>query len=503
MFAVLSIRAPSLAGSASLLAVTLLAGACSSSSGETGSAMAGASGSGGMPAGAGSAGSAGSSGSSGSSPAEPDPEPVFTEEEWDALRELSPEVLPGPPPDISNRFADDPAAAAFGQRLFFEPRFAGPLLDTDNDGSVQALGKVGDTGRVACSGCHLPSGDFSDTRSFQLQISLGAGWGRRRAPSLLDVGQASLFLWDGRRDALFNQVFGPIESVVEMNSSRLFTAQQVYRLHKEEYEALFGPLPPFDDVTRFPELTAENSGCVPSNQSDPQPICDGPFRGRPGDEAEFDGLAPEDQDAVTRVVVNLGKALGAYQRLLTCGQGPFDAWMQGDESAVSRAAKRGAALFVGKAKCVSCHSGPFMSDQEFHNVGLAPEIVQQGFLDHDDQGAVKGLAEALQDPLNSRGQYSDGDDGRLPDEVDPSLAGAFRTPTLRCVARRPNFMHTGQIPSLSRVVAFFNRGGFSSGYPGKNELTSLDLTPREQSDLVAFLETLNGPGADPKLGEPP
>jgi cytochrome c peroxidase len=336
-----------------------------------------------------------------------------------------------------------------------------------------------------------------------VQISLGAGWGRRRAPSILDVAQAKLVLWDGRRDTLYNQVFGPLESVVEMNSSRLYMAQQIEKTHKAEYEAIFGALPPLGDTARFPALSAKLTGCQPKNSTDPQPSCDGPFHGYPGDGAEFDGLAADDQTAVTTVIVNAGKAIGAYERRLSCGSSAFDAWMHGDETAVSRAAKRGAALFVGKAKCVSCHDGPFMSDQKFHNVGLAPETVQQAFTDKDDHGAAKGIAGALEDPLNSRGQFSDGDDGRLPDAIDPNMEGAFRTPTLRCVNRRPTFMHTGQILTLAKVVDFFDKGGVRGGYPGKNELVALGLSPLEKADLVAFMQSLEGPGADARYLEPP
>lgn len=135
-----------------------------------------------------------------------DPDAVISADQWSALQALSPDPLPPSPPDATNRFADSPAAAALGQRLFYDPSFSGPLLDTDNDGSPDTLGTVGQTGRVACAGCHIPTSGFSDTRSFQRQISLGAGWGRRRALPLLDVGQATLLMWDGRRDALYNQI---------------------------------------------------------------------------------------------------------------------------------------------------------------------------------------------------------------------------------------------------------------------------------------------------------
>jgi cytochrome c peroxidase len=438
--------------------------------------------------------------------------PVLTTQQKAALRALSPDVLPTPPADPTNRFADDPNAALLGQRLFYDRSFSGQLLDTDNDGTPQTLGIAtptsGQTGRVACAGCHIPASGFSDTRSFQRQISLGAGWGRRRAPSLLDVGQAKLLMWDGRKDSLFSQIFGPLETVVEMNSSRLYMAEQLYERYKSDYEAIFGPMPPLEDATQFPLLAADVTGCIPKNRADPPPVCDGPFHGMPGDDAEFDGMTSANQTAVTAVVANAGKAIGAFERLLSCGAGPFDAWVHGDVSAISNAAQRGAVLFVGKGGCVTCHSGPFLSDQKFHNVGLIPMVVQQAFIDSDDQGEATGLPQLLASPLNSIGAFSDGSDGRIPTKVTPAMQGAFRTPTLRCVTMRPTFMHTGQIGTLQDVIGFFNEGGDSVGkdpgeYPGTNELHPLGLSSLDQSDLVSFLQTLEGPGAPAALRAPP
>jgi cytochrome c peroxidase len=223
----------------------------------------------------------------------------------------------------------------------------------------------------------------------------------------------------------------------------------------------------------------------------------------PGDTAEFDGLTPADQDAVTGVVVNMGKALGAYERLLSCGPSRFDRWMSGQQDALSASEQRGAGLFVGRGKCVTCHSGPYFSDQQFHNVGLKPTTVAVVFIDQDDVGAAKGLATAIADPLNTRGEFSDGDDGRLPASVPAGMTGAFRTPILRCGARRPSFMHTGQLKTLADVVSFFVRGGDSFGFPGSTEVSPLDLSAADQADLVAFLGTLEGPGpADALLTSP-
>jgi len=411
-------------------------------------------------------------------------DPVLTDADRSQLAALSPATLPAPPADASNRFADDPRAARLGQRFFMDPGFSGRLLDGDNDGSPSTLGMKGQTGKVSCAGCHIPSSGFLDDRTSSKQISLASGWSLRRTPSLLDVGQARLLMWDGRHDALYNQPFGPIENPVEMNSSRLFVAQQIAARYRADYEEIFGPLP---DLSAVPALAATATGC--DRPASGPPTC----HGMPGDGAEYDALSPALKDAVTRVVVNLGKALGAYQRLLSCGQGPFDRWVHGDEAAVGSAEKRGALLFIGKGKCLDCHSGPFFSDQKFHNVGMRPDKVASAFIDLDDHGAAVGLAAAAADPLNVRGSYSDGDDGRLVAPT-PGMEGAFRTPTLRCLTRRPSFMHTGQFRTLDDVIAFFSKGGQIGGYPGTSELVALDLSASEQSDLIAFLRSLEGPG---------
>jgi cytochrome c peroxidase len=425
-------------------------------------------------------------------------DPSITEEEWAALRALAPPSLPAPPPDASNAFADDPAAASFGRTLFFDAGFSGELLDGDNDGSVNAPGRVGETGKVSCASCHVPEDGFSDTRSLRGQISLGAGWGLRKAPSLLDVGQSRLLMWDGRRDSMYSQVFGPFESEVEMNSSRLFAARHVFATHRERYEEVFGPMPALDDP-RFPPLLANETGC---RALDSDSKCTGVMRGAPGDGAEFDGMSEADRDAVTRVVVNAGKAIGAYERLLSCGPSRFDAWVNGDPLALTEEEIEGARIFVGRGGCTGCHSGPYFSDERFHNIGLRPAVVAAVFLDADDRGAALGLETRSADPLRVEGEFSDGDDGRAAIALGPELEGAFRTPRLRCVAGRPSFMHTGQMLTLEEVIAFHVRGGDPAGYPGRNELTRLDLDAEERAALAAFLRALDGPGPDPSLLAP-
>jgi cytochrome c peroxidase len=424
----------------------------------------------------------------------------------DALLELSPEVLPSVPPDVSNRVADDARAAAWGQVLFFDPGFSGTLLDSDNDLFHGGVGLQGETGKVSCASCHVPEDGFVDTRSKFQQISLASGWTRRRTPSVLDVGHATLLMWDGRFDSLQRQVLGVIESPMEANSSRLFFAQEIARRYAADYQTLFGTDPRVVLGTDYPQLAASETGCLMAltKTTTPDDGCTaGTRRGMPGDGADYDSLTLAQQHAVTTIAMNAAKAIAAYERLLSCGPSRFDAYMRGDDSALSAAEVRGAGLFVGKAKCADCHSGPFLSDQQFHNVGLNPVPVAVAFLDRDDAGALVGHAQVRTDPLNVAGAFSDGDDGRLPEAPPDSMRGAFRTPMLRCVASRPSFMHTAQLRDLRDVVAFHNDGGHAPdavpGYLGANELAPLGLTDDEVDDLTAFLRALDGPGPDPSL----
>lgn len=384
----------------------------------------------------------------------------------------------GPPPtDVSNHVADDPAAAALGHKLFFDKRMSGPLLDPDNGVLAGSLGANGTPGLVACASCHVPKDGFIDTRSPGQQISLAAQWTTRKTPALLESGSVSLFNWDGARDSMWRQTIGVMEGNREFNSSRLFIAEQISQYYRDDYVAVFGALP---DTTRFPALAAQRTGCVivPSSTTE-QYIC----HGVPGDGAEYDGMTADDQIAATGVMVNAAKAIAAYQRKLRCGASRFDAWIDGDDAALDAREVRGAALFVGKAHCADCHSGPNLTDNQFHNVGLAPKHVAQAFLDSNDDGAATGLAGLATDALGVASRFSDGDDGRRPASVPATMAGAFRTPSLRCDATHPSFMHTGQLRTVADVVAFFDGGGDPPGpYPGHSELQPLGLTDDDQAE---------------------
>jgi cytochrome c peroxidase len=159
--------------------------------------------------------------------------------------------------------------------------------------------------------------------------------------------------------------------------------------------------------------------------------------------------------------INQGKieqALATFERSIMPTRAPFDRWINGDKTAIDKSAQRGFGLFNGKANCAACHKGWALTDASFHDIGSAK---------NDDLG---------------RGNL-------FPSSV--TLRYAFKTPTLRDVARRAPYMHDGSLPTLDAVIDLYDRGGIDR--PSRApEVRPLDLTKGEKADLIAFLQTLTG-----------
>jgi cytochrome c peroxidase len=415
----------------------------------------------------------------------------LSEAEMAILKTLSP--LPEkPPPDTTNKFADDPKAAQLGQRFFWEKRFAGPIKQgthVNEDGSGNgALGEEGDKYKIACVDCHMPtSGWLFDVRSnngtsIPNATSLGADWGGRNVASVINVayyGQRtpsrSAPVWtenDGYADSWWSDAQSEPEGPEIQNGSRLQLAHVVYDHYKADYEEAFTefPLPPMEDTARFP------------------------LTGKPGD-PEFDNMQPEDKDAVNRILINYGKAMQAYVRTLVSRNAPFDRFVAGDNAAISPEAQRGLKTFLGKGGCVGCHSGPLLSDDDFHIIGLAVDTKRSPNADPEESGRGDTLDAVLTSPFNVDGVYSDDrSTGRLDGfHASDDDKGKWRTKALRQVAMTPPYMHTGQLATLEEVIDFYDRGGDESGFlGGPKEIKPLHLTTQEKSDLKAFLLTLTG-----------
>ncbi|HSR96721.1 MAG TPA: cytochrome c peroxidase [Kofleriaceae bacterium] len=399
---------------------------------------------------------------------------IFTTAELAKIDTLGP--LPALPADPTNRFADDARAATLGQRLFFERGYSGPLV-TGNDGLNGGLGAVGERGKVACRSCHLQQW-MIDTRSQPNGTSLGIDWFFRNAPSLVNVAYyKEQFGWSGFNDVLWGKNLIPAEFIMGMD--RTVVAHFLYQKYRTDYDALFTtPLPveldpAHPDAARFPASASPN---------DPS----GPWK----------DMAPDDCDSINLIFANYGKAIEAYERRLISLGSPFDRYLGGDTGALSLAAKRGLKLFVGKAACDSCHSGPTLSDEKYHNTAVSETGVHNLKGPDFDLGRFTGIGVYLSSDFNSHGRYNDSPsiDRTIGVVATDNLKGAFRTKTLRSVAMTAPYMHTGELATLKDVVRFYNQGGGTSDYAGTRDalIQPLNLTESEMDDLVAFLESLTG-----------
>jgi cytochrome c peroxidase len=182
------------------------------------------------------------------------------------------------------------------------------------------------------------------------------------------------------------------------------------------------------------------------------------------------------------------KAVATYERTIVSQNVPFDAFMGGDENAISDQANLGYELFLDKAGCIACHNGPLISDDSYHNTGVpqAPEFENSALnqITFRYEHWAKGVTEEVYNTSTSDlGLY-------YVTKLD-SDKGKFRTASLRDTCYTAPYMHNGVFATLEEVVAFYNSGGGED--VNKDPLIqSLDLSEDEQGNLVAFLESLCG-----------
>ena len=254
------------------------------------------------------------------------------------------------------------------------------------------------TSAQSCASCHNPGFGWGDG----LAVGVGHGMAKlgRHSPTVVNAAWGAIFMWDGRLANLEEQALGPIQSPGEMNMP---IEQLMTRLVSiAEYKPLF--------AEAFPG---------------------------------------EDMSAKT-----LAKAIATYERTVVSERAPFDDWIEGNEQAISEDAKRGFALFNGKAQCSSCHEGWNFTNDGFQDIGLPSEDVGRG----------KFLAVL-------------------------KMQHAFKTPGLREITRRSPYMHDGSIATLEQVVEHYDSGGVERR--SRSDLIKpLGLAPQEKADLVAFLKTL-------------
>ncbi len=356
------------------------------------------------------------------------------------------------PVDPSNKYSDNPKAAALGRKFFFEGHFSGNQ-------------------KVSCATCHREDYFFTDN----LPLSHGMDTTPRRSMPLIGVAYNSWFFWDGRTDSLWAQALGPIESKLEHGISRTMSAYIISKYYRKEYENLFGPLPDFMEDA-FPQHA--------------RPALDDPEALK-----AWVLMTPDQRKEVNKVYVNMGKSIAAFVRTIVPQPSPFDRYVEqilADETITSRMPltddeARGLRLFIGKAKCTNCHNGPMFTNSDFHNLGLPQR--EKG---EPDKGRAAAITGVLSSEFNCLSKYSDAhpDDClelRFIDTSDKKYVGAFKTPTLRSVTERPPYMHAGQFATLREVLEFYQ------SQADNPELGHKGLTDKELDQLEAFLHTLSSP----------
>jgi cytochrome c peroxidase len=365
--------------------------------------------------------------------------------------------LPAMPPDRSNRVEADPAAIALGKRLFFDQRLSS-------------------NGKVACASCHDPARQFQDGRA----LAQGVATGLRRTMPIASAGHSPFLFWDGRKDSLWAQAVGPLEDQAEHGSNRLALARLMRQHYRTEYEALFGALP---------ALAAS-------------PAEAGPF-GTAAQQQAWQALDPAYRLQVSRVLANIGKAIAAYEKTLHHGVSRLDRYLEAvaanDPAAgqlLTPEETQGLRIFIGAGRCVTCHNGPLLSDQQFHNTGIAPHGPAPQTL-----GRRSGVVKVRQDEFNCQGPHSDSTADQcselmfLADE-GPTLEGAFKTPSLRNVALRAPYMHAGQLATLDDVIEHYRKA--APAKVGRSELRPVALNAEQARYLAAFLQTLSAPVLEQK-----
>ena len=282
-------------------------------------------------------------------------------------------------------------------------------------------------GALACASCHPRDSGFAAPSVFSPAAT--GRYERRNAPTLINVAYVRELLLDGRHGTLDTQPIKSFGNTLHLNAD---IEKVIARLTADA-----------DYPTSF--ATAFGRGAITGQR--------------------------------------IGQAIGAYERTLIFDDSPFDRYRDGDESALSETEKRGLGLFMCDGRCIACHFGPNLSDNQFHNIA-----VPEGHL-RNNVGALAALRFDAR-RMNFAGWESlENDPGRALVTGDPDDFGKFRTVTLRNVAETAPYMHNGAYATLEDVVAHYVRGGDPS--PNKSRrIKPLKLTPSQQADLVAFLRSL-------------
>ncbi len=190
------------------------------------------------------------------------------------------------------------------------------------------------------------------------------------------------------------------------------------------------------------------------------------LKGIPGYVARFKQVFGSEDFGIDEIT----KAIATYERTVLSGNSPYDRYKAGNKKAMSESQIRGFDVYFNKAKCDQCHEGVNLTTNAYHNLGVGTDKANP-------------------------------DEGRMAVTKNPADWGAFKTPTLREIARTAPYMHDGSLATLEDVVEYYDKGG----NPNKNldeRMKPLKLTAQEKKDLVEFMKALSGEGWQAKLVAP-
>lgn len=291
--------------------------------------------------------------------------------------------------------------------------------------------------KVSCATCHVPSLGFVDRKALSDGV-VPKEKTKRNSPTVLNALFNASQFWDGRAATLEDQAKLPILNPIEMGMP--------------------SPEAVVAKVRQIPEYSAE-------------------FRRVFGREPTFDDIA---------------LAIGAFERTQFSGNAPFDRYIMGDTNALSASARRGWALFNGKARCSECHAAnatsPLFSDQKFHNIGIAAHKQDFVQLAREGIGVVRtGDQKQIDELAIQSAKFTEL--GRFLVTRNENDIGAFKTPNLRNIGVTAPYMHDGSLATLWDVMDHYNKGGVPNPYLDGG-MQRLGLTESDIDDLVALLFSL-------------
>lgn len=303
----------------------------------------------------------------------------------------------------------------------------------------------------SCAMCHIPEQGFS-SNEMKTAVGIEGRSVRRNSPTLYNVAYAPLLFHDSREHTLEQQVWAPLLADNEMgNPSVGYVINKIKSL--ADYAGLF--------------------------------------------EQAFDKPAGME---------TIGQAIASYERSLNAADSPFDRWFFGkSEEALSPAAQRGFDLFKGKAGCDSCHTidadSALFSDYQLHNTGIGYRDAMQKSAEKQKVQLAPGIfTEVDSSIIDSVGEKKRNDLGHYEVSQNPQDRWKYKTPTLRNIALTAPYMHDGSLPTLSDVVAFYNRGGVANENLDPR-IKPLNLSPQEQQDLIEFMLGLTGSNTDSLIAD--